>query len=285
MPTSDRARTYDPPDPAVEPCVVGALAEDLLPFGDITTSLLPHDRPATGSLVARHPGVLAGARCVEVVVAKVDPRLEVTWTTDDGQPIMQGQAFATVSGPLTSILTAERTALNFLCHLSGVATLTRSVVQSMPGRTRVRDTRKTLPCLRALEKAAVRAGGGTNHRGSLSEAILVKDNHLSLLGVREAVALARERWPDRRVEIECDTLDQVEQAVEAGADCVLLDNMSVGQVRAALEVVRERIPVEASGGITLDNVAAYAATGVDFVAIGALTQSAPALDIGLDLLG
>jgi nicotinate-nucleotide pyrophosphorylase (carboxylating) len=184
------------------------------------------------------------------------------------------------------VLTAERTALNFLCHLSGIATLTRRYVEAARP-ARVRDTRKTTPGLRALEKAAVRAGGGVNHRGSLSDGILVKDNHLGGLGVDEAVERARARWPGRTVQVECDTADQVKAALVAGADLVLLDNMAPDQVGVCVALVRAAprpCLVEVSGGVTLDNVAAYAAAGADLVAVGALTHSAPALDIGLDLL-
>jgi nicotinate-nucleotide pyrophosphorylase (carboxylating) len=207
-----------------------------------------------------------------------------------------------VGGPLRSILSAERTALNFLCHLSGVATLTRRYVAAVggcaeggdgpgAGATRVLDTRKTTPGLRALEKAAVRAGGGTNHRGSLSEGVLVKDNHLAGMGIAQAVALARARWPGRMVEVECDRPEQVEEAVRAGATMVLLDNMTPEEVAACVALAdpagrgpgRRPVAVEVSGGVSLDTAPAYAAARPDFVSVGALTHSAPALDLGLDL--
>jgi nicotinate-nucleotide pyrophosphorylase (carboxylating) len=181
------------------------------------------------------------------------------------------------------VLTAERTALNLLSHLSGVASVTRRYVDAAGGRLAIRDTRKTTPGLRALEKAAVRAGGGVNHRGSLSDGLLLKDNHLAGMGIADAVGEARRRWPGRAVQVECDSLDQVEEAVAAGSDLVLLDNMAPEQVRAAVETVSGRCVVEVSGGVTLDAVAAYAATGADLLSVGALTHSAPALDIGLDV--
>jgi nicotinate-nucleotide pyrophosphorylase (carboxylating) len=190
---------------------------------------------------------------------------------------------------LASILTAERTALNFLNHLSGVATLTRRFVDaaSSAGRARIWDTRKTTPGLRSLEKAAVRAGGGVNHRGNLSDWVLLKDNHIALFGIADAVKRARERWPARTVHVECERLDQVQEAVTAGVDAVLLDNMSPDEVRACVTVLRAGDPrclIEVSGGIDLDTVAAYAAAGADLISVGAITSSAPTLDIGLDVL-
>jgi nicotinate-nucleotide pyrophosphorylase (carboxylating) len=194
---------------------------------------------------------------------------------------------ATVDGALRSILTAERTALNFLCHLSGVATATRRFVDLVGDRARVVETRKTVPGLRALEKAAVRAGGGTNHRGSLSDMVLVKDNHLGELRITDAVERARTLWPGRGVEVECERIEQVVEAVEAGADVVMLDNMDPDEVAKCVAIVRDGaragVLVEASGGITLDNVRAYVDAGVDLVSTSAITQSAPALDIALDV--
>jgi nicotinate-nucleotide pyrophosphorylase (carboxylating) len=209
----------------------------------------------------------------------------------DGGDTAPGTVIGRVEGPFRSILTAERTALNFLCHLSGVATAARRFRDAAAAgdpRARVWDTRKTTPGLRALEKAAVRAGGAVNHRGSLSEAVLVKDNHLGGLTIAEAVARAAERWPGRMIEVECDRLEQVGEAVAAGATLVLCDNMTPDEVSASVRLVREHprggtVLVEASGGITLDNVAAYAAAGADVISVGAITHSAAILDIGLDL--
>ncbi len=276
-----------PPDTAVQDAVGRALTEDLEPLGDLTAALLPPEAYGDAAIVSRADGVVAGRRCAVEAFARVDPSIEVTWLLDDGSPVARGHVVARVRGPLAAMLTAERTALNFLCHLSGIATLTRAYVDAAAtgGPARIWDTRKTTPGLRALEKAAVRAGGGANHRGNLSEWVLLKDNHLAGLGIADAVDAARDRWPGRTVEVEADRLDQVGQAVAAGADLVLLDNMTPGQVARAVD---ERGParrplLEVSGGVTLETVAAYAATGADLISVGALTHSAPALDLGLDV--
>jgi nicotinate-nucleotide pyrophosphorylase (carboxylating) len=264
--------------------VARALSEDLGPVGDITSALLPPGLAGAASLVPRAPGVLAGRAAADEVFRQVDPAIAVAWHADDGDALVARTPFARVEGPLASILTAERTALNLLGHLSGVATLTRRYVDAVAGTAAaIRDTRKTTPGLRALEKAAVRAGGGVNHRGSLSDAVLVKDNHLGGVPVDEAVARARRLWPGRTVQIECDTVDQVKAALVAGADLVLLDNMSPDEVAACVALVAHRCLVEVSGGVTLDTAAAYAAAGADLISVGALTHSAPVLDIGLDL--
>jgi nicotinate-nucleotide pyrophosphorylase (carboxylating) len=272
-----------PPRPAVREAVARALAEDLGPLGDLTASLVPAGTVALARVVPREDGVLAGVPCATEAFALVDPAIEVRWFADDGEEVTKGQVVGEVRGELAGILTAERTALNFLCHLSGVATLTRRYVRAARGQARIRDTRKTTPGLRALEKAAVRAGGGTNHRGDLSDGILVKDNHLAGLSIADAVRRARLRWPGRAVEVECDTPEQVAEAVAAGAELVLLDNMSPEMVRRCVELVAGRALVEVSGGVTLDTVAAFADAGADLISVGALTHSAPALDIGLDV--
>jgi nicotinate-nucleotide pyrophosphorylase (carboxylating) len=264
--------------------VASALAEDLGPLGDITAALLPSKATAEAFLVPRTAGVLAGCPAAREAFAQVDRTLGVAWSAWDGDDVIAGSSVARVTGRLASILTAERTALNFLCHLSGIATVTRRYVELTAGTgARIRDTRKTTPGLRALEKAAVRAGGGVNHRGNLSDGILVKDNHLGGMSIAEAVSESRRLWPGRTVQVECDTVDQLEQALAAGAELVLLDNMSPEEVGAAVKLVDHRCLVEVSGGVTLDTVAAYATTGADLIAIGALTHSAPVLDIGLDL--
>jgi nicotinate-nucleotide pyrophosphorylase (carboxylating) len=279
----------DPPRPAVVDAVSRAIAEDVLPLGDLTAGLVPSTRRATVDVVSRAHGVVAGRACAIEAFAQVDPDLAVTWLLADGSAVAPGDVIATVEGPLRSILTAERTALNFLGRLSGVATLTRAyvdAVRSANPSARVLDTRKTTPGLRALEKAAVRAGGGVNHRGSLSEAILVKDNHLGGATITETVDRARRLWPGRMVEVECDRLEQVREAVEAGATVVMLDNMEPDQVAEAVALVREADSdalIEVSGGVTLESAPALAAIGVDLISAGALTHSAPALDIGLDL--
>jgi nicotinate-nucleotide pyrophosphorylase (carboxylating) len=275
---------FDPPVTAVREAVARALAEDLGVLGDLTsTALVPADAAGTGHFVARSAGVLAGTAAAAEVFAQLDPAVTVTWAAQDGDALHAGQRIGTVAGPLRSILTGERSALNFLGHLSGVATLTRAYVEACAGRSRIRDTRKTTPGLRALEKAAVRAGGGANHRGNLSDAVLVKDNHLRHCGIADAVDRARSRWPGVTVEVECDTLDQVAEAKAAGADLVLVDNMSPDDVAKAVGIAGGAFPIEVSGRVTVDTVAAYAAAGADLVSVGALTHSAPVLDIALDL--
>ena len=276
---------------AVTDAVGRALVEDLTPLGDLTSALLPDDLEADAAFVARAAGVLAGQPCAAETFRQIDPDVAVDWLRRDGDPLEPGTVIATVQGRLQPILTAERTALNFLGHLSGIATLTRRYVDAAAttGRARVWDTRKTTPGLRTLEKAAVRAGGGANHRGNLSDWILLKDNHLALMGIAGAVAAAKDRWPARTVHVECDRLDQVEEALAAGADALLLDNMTPDEVRACVEAAdrvgeKARRPLlEVSGGITLDTIASYAGTGVDTISVGAITNSAPVLDIGLDI--
>jgi nicotinate-nucleotide pyrophosphorylase (carboxylating) len=273
----------DPPLTAVRDVVGRALAEDLGVFGDLTAGLVPPEATVTASLVARAAGVLAGRLAATETFAAVDPAIEVTWAAADGDRIDAGCVLARVAGPLASVLTAERTALNLLGHLSGVATLTRRFVDAAGSTSRIRDTRKTTPGLRALEKAAVRAGGAVNHRGSLSDGILLKDNHLAGISIEAAVAESKRRWPSVPVEVECDTLDQVKIAVTAGADMILVDNMEPSEVAAAVQIVGGHIPVEVSGRVNLETVAGFAAAGADLISVGALTHSAPVLDIGLDL--
>ncbi len=283
------APVLDPPRAAVVAAVTAAIAEDVLPLGDLTAALVAADRRATVDVVCRGTGVVAGQACAVETFAQIDPGVTVAWKRVDGSAVGPGDVVATVEGPLRSILTAERTALNFLGHLSGVATLTRAYVEAVRAAnpvTRVIDTRKTTPGLRALEKAAVRAGGGHNHRGSLSEAVLVKDNHLGGATIAEAVGRARQLWPGRMVEVECDRLDQVDEAVAARATVVMLDNMGPDLVAEAVARVRAAgsdALVEVSGGVTLATAPALAAAGADMLSAGALTHSAPALDLGLDL--
>jgi len=273
-----------PPLVAVRDVVARALAEDVLPLGDLSAGLVPAHVRARACFVSRGEGVLAGRLCAAEVFAQIDPELKVDWHLDDGDAVTPRTAIAVVGGPLRSILTAERTALNLLCHLSGVASITRSYVRAVAGTdVRILDTRKTTPGLRALEKAAVRAGGGHNHRGNLSDFVLVKDNHLAGVSITEAVRRATAQWPMRMVEVECDRLDQVQEALTAGAGGVLLDNMTPVEVAACVAEVGGRISVEVSGGVTLDTVRAYAGAGPDFISVGALTASAPSFDIGLDI--
>jgi len=284
----------DPPRPLVGRAVARALAEDLGALGDLTAMLVPAEAAARAVVVARTSGVLAGRLCALEAFAQVDASVVVDWHLPDGTALEPGAVVAEVAGPLRSLLTAERTALNFLGHLSGVATVARRFVVAVSAAnpsTRVLDTRKTTPGLRALEKAAVRAGGAWNHRGSLSDAVLLKDNHLGRLGIAEAVHLARRWWPGRPVEVECDRQDQVAEAVDAGASVVMLDNMTPEEVGACVVLVREHtagtpgsVLVEVSGGVTLETAPAYAAAGADLVSVGAITHSAPVLDLGLDLV-
>ena len=278
---------FDPPVHVVRVLVAAALAEDLGPMGDLTAALVPADASATVDVVARAEGVIAGTACATEVFAQLDPRVAVRWLADDGDAVGRGAKVGEVAGPLRSLLTGERSALNFLCHLSGVASLTRRFVEAAGPTARIWDTRKTIPGLRAVEKAAVRAGGGVNHRGSLSEFVLVKDNHLAGMGITAAVARARALWPGRTVEVECDRPEQVQEAIAAGATMVLLDNMSPEMVRACVSMARTTAPpgflVEVSGGVTLDNVRAYADAGADLISTSVVTQSAPALDLAFDL--
>lgn len=220
------------------------------------------------------------------VFRQVDPTVTVEWHAADGDSVSSGQELAVVVGPRASVLTAERTALNFLSHLSGIATEVSRFVAAAAGggRARIRDTRKTTPGLRVLEKAAVRAGGGENHRMGLSEWVMFKDNHLAGMSIAEGVSAARRSWPDRLVYVECDRIEQVEEALAAGADALLLDNMAPAEARACVAQAAGRdCLLEASGGITLETVAEYAATGVDFISVGRITNSAPALDVALDM--
>lgn len=285
------SRVYEPPLDAVRDAVARALAEDLLPLGDLTSRMLPPEATATAAFVAREAGVLAGRLCADETFRQVDPDVAMAWELSDGDPIEPGQVIGRVDGRLTTVLTGERTALNFMCHLSGIATLVRTYVEEAArgGEAKVWDTRKTIPGLRSLAKAAVRAGGGRNHRGNLSEWLMFKDNHLVGMSITEAVERAHDQWPGRTIEVEADRLDQVEEATRAGAEAILLDNMSPDEVREAVALVTSivgegrRPLLEASGGIRLDTIASYAGTGVDMISVSRLTQSAPALDIGLDI--
>jgi nicotinate-nucleotide pyrophosphorylase (carboxylating) len=278
-----------PAAPQVADVVALALAEDLADGPDATAAAtIPEGTRFSGTVGARAAGVLAGVDAARLAFSAVDPRVDTVALRRDGDPLEPGAAVLRVSGPARGVLTAERTALNLLCHLSGVATLTAAYVAAVAGTGAVvRDTRKTLPGLRRLEKAAVRAGGGMNHRMSLGDGLLVKDNHVAAAGgvgaaTRQALAAAGARLP---VQIEVDSLAQLEEALEAGAHAVLLDNFSLGDMAAAVARCRALpVPVflEASGGVTLATVGAIAATGVDAIAVGGLTHSAPALDLGLD---
>ncbi|HEY3686693.1 MAG TPA: L-aspartate oxidase [Streptosporangiaceae bacterium] len=272
---------------AVAALVRTALAEDLADGTDVTSAAtIPAGQIATADVVARADGVVAGLIVARAVVAlSASGRVTAIPVAADGDRVAAGDRLLTLTGPTRDLLTAERTALNMLTHLSGIATATRQWVDAVAGTgAAIRDTRKTLPGLRALEKHAVRCGGGVNHRMSLSDAALIKDNHvLAAGGVAGAFRAVRNQWPDLPVEVECDTLDEVDEAVRAGADLVLLDNMAPELMRAAVARVGGRARLEASGGLHLSGARDVAETGIDYLSVGALTHSAPALDIALDL--
>ena len=264
-----------------------ALDEDLAAAGDVTTlATVPADATATGRFVVRQAGVIAGLDVAALVFDIVgDGSVTFDAIISDGARVQPGDTLALATGPMRALLTAERTALNFLGHLSGIATLTRRWVDAVEGTgAQIRDTRKTLPGLRALEKYAVVCGGGVNHRMSLSDAALVKDNHVVAAGgVVPAFERVRAAYPGLPIEIEVDTLEQAREVIDAGADLVLLDNMNAADMRAAVAYSAGRAKLEASGGLRLDTARQVAETGVDYLSIGALTHSAPVLDIGLDL--
>lgn len=269
-----------------------ALAEDL-EKGDVTTDGLIHgDQEGMALIVAKREGILAGTEVTRQVFRRVDPKLKVKLLLEDGARLRPDSRIATVSGSIASILKAERTALNFLQRLSGIASETNRYVEAVKGLpVRIMDTRKTTPGLRALEKHAVKAGGGENHRMSLGDGILIKDNHLAALrsqglNLKQIVAKARQNSPQRLpVEVEVGTVAEASEALEAGADVIMLDNMNLEDMCTAVHSIHGRALVEASGGITLHNVRAVAETGVDFISVGALTHSTKALDIGLELNG
>ncbi len=271
----------------LEPLVRMALLEDLGRAGDITTdALVPADLTAEAAFVARQPGVIAGLDLARIAFALVDSRVEMTVLAGDGATVSPGDVVARLHGPARAILTGERVALNFLGRLSGIATATASIVQSIAGhRTRVVCTRKTTPGLRAVEKYAVRCGGGVNHRFGLDDAMLIKDNHIAMAGgVIPALRAARAAAGHLvKIEIEVDTLDQLDEVLRIGADAVLLDNMTPEMLRQAVAMVDGRCVTEASGRIDRTTAPAIAAAGVDLMSAGWLTHSAAVLDIGLDM--
>ena len=274
------------PDVMLEPMVRMALLEDLGRAGDLTTdTIVPANATDELRLMARQDGVLAGLDMARLAFTLMDSRMEFTPVCSDGTVLKPGMEIARIRGKSRAILSAERVALNYLCHLSGVASATHSIVQSITGTgTRVTCTRKTMPGLRALQKYAVRVGGGSNHRFGLDDAVLIKDNHIALAGgVATAVARARAGVGHMvKIELEVDTLSQLETALELGVDVVLLDNMSLEQLRTAVRMCKGRAITEASGRITPDSAPEVAATGVDQIAVGWITHSTRVLDIGLD---
>ncbi|MEQ1406964.1 carboxylating nicotinate-nucleotide diphosphorylase [Neorhizobium sp. Rsf11] len=270
----------------VEPLVRATLIEDLGLAGDVTSAaVIPSEHRSTVVMAARKAGVIAGLDAAALAFELVDPAITMTRHVQDGTTVGPGDTIATIEGPSRGLLTAERTALNFLGHLSGIATVTARIVNAVSNtRAAVVCTRKTTPGLRALEKYAVRAGGGLNHRFALYDAVLIKDNHVAIAGgVSEAIRRARANVGHMvKIEVEVDTFDQLREAMEIGVDAVLLDNMTPEQLREAVTIVGGRAITEASGGITPETAAAIAASGVDLLSVGWITHSAPTLDIGLD---
>jgi nicotinate-nucleotide pyrophosphorylase (carboxylating) len=269
----------------VEALVRAALAEDLRGGEDVTSVATTTDATITADVIARADGIVAGIAVAELAFALTVSDVELQRHVEDGDLVSRGDLLLTVVGSGRGLLTAERTALNLVCHLSGIATQTgRWVAALADSKAQIRDTRKTTPLLRSLEKYAVRCGGGVNHRMGLSDAALVKDNHVAAAGgVVAAYRMVRDRFPNLPVQVEVTTPEEAVEAVEAGADELLLDNMTATEMRRAVELVAGRARLEASGGLTLDRAAAVAATGVDYLSVGSLTHSAPALDIALDL--
>lgn len=274
------------PDFMLEPLVKSALLEDLGRAGDITTDSLFTEKEAwRGAIVARQPGTLAGISLARLAFQQLDKNIKFTPRKRDGEALKSNDVIATVVGSARAILTAERVALNFLCHLSGIATSTHQFVRIIqPSKSRISCTRKTTPGLRMVEKYAVRAGGGVNHRFGLDDAILIKDNHIAAAGsMRAAVHKARENVGHLvKIEVEIDNLKQLREALQLPIDAVLLDNMDAKTLKIAVQMSQRKIITEASGGISLKNVFDIAASGVDIISIGWITHSAPALDIGLD---
>ena len=274
----------------MEEIVDRALAEDL-GWGDITTeALIPSDQRGSASIIVKSEGILAGIEVAKKVFHQVDPGLRMDVLLEDGTRIKASDVIARVEGKVANILKAARVALNFLQRLSGIATETNRYVEAVEGLpVHIMDTRKTTPSLRVLEKYAVRVGGGENHRMNLSDGILIKDNHLAALrsrglSLKEIIAKTRQNAPKKlKIEVEVKTVPEALEAAEAGADIVMLDNMSLGDIRQAVKMIHGRALIEASGGITLDKVRAVAETGVDFISVGALTHSVKALDISLEV--
>lgn len=277
-----------PPLPTVmfESLVRATLLEDLGRAGDLTTdAVVPAGLDAELTLTARQRGVVAGLEVAALAFRLIDPAISVKVERPDGSAVLPGDVIASVCGPARGLLTAERTALNFLCHLSGIATATASIVEVIKGhKAQIVCTRKTTPGLRALEKYAVRAGGGSNHRFGLDDAILIKDNHIAIAGgIRPAIERARAHAGHMvKIEVEVDTLDQLQEVLSLGADAVLLDNMSPEQLARAVEITGGRAITEASGRVTRETAPAIAASGVDLISVGWITHSSPVLDIGLD---
>jgi len=267
-----------------DPILLSALREDISSEDVTTNAVMPTAIPGTVDLLCKEEGVIAGLPIFARVFALLDPAVKVAFFCQEGDAVSKGQRLAVVQGDIRVLLSGERAALNFLQRMSGIATYTRAVADRLNGtRTKLLDTRKTTPNLRLLEKYAVRVGGGHNHRFNLSDGVLLKDNHIAAAGgVKEALAMAKAYAPFvRKIEVEVENLDMVRQAVEAGADIIMLDNMTHEEMKEALSLIQGRAETECSGNVTLDNVAALADLGVDYISCGALTHSAPILDLSL----
>lgn len=271
----------------IDTIIEAALKEDM-PDGDVTSeSLVPPESVSKAILLVKEDGILAGIDVAARVFWKIDPHVVFDKNVEDGSSIRAGDTLARIEGPSISLLNGERTALNFLQRMSGIATLTQKFVKSLEGsQTQILDTRKTTPSLRSLEKYAVKMGGGTNHRLNLSDMVLIKDNHLKIVGnISEAVKRARDSvGPDLKIEIETTTLEEVKEAVRSGADMIMLDNMSPKRMREVVEWVDGKVPLEASGNVKLSTIKEIASSGVDFISVGGLTHSYQSLDISMEFL-
>lgn len=273
--------------PEIDAVIEAALEEDM-PEGDVTSeSLIPAESFSKAIFLAKEDGMLAGIDVASRVFLKIDPHIVFAKHKEDGQEICAGETLAQIQGPSLSLLKGERTALNFLQRMSGIATLTRKFVKAIEGtHTQILDTRKTTPSLRGLEKYAVKMGGGINHRLNLSEMVMIKDNHIRIVGsISEAVKRARDKVGSRiKIEVETTTLNEVKEAMRAGADMIMLDNMSPERIAEAVNWVDGRVPLEASGNVTLEMLKEIASTGVDYISVGSLTHSYRSLDISLEFL-
>lgn len=270
------------PDHTLREQVARALAEDI-GSGDVTAALVPEELSARASIISREAAVLCGTAWVNEVFQQIDPAIQVDWQRADGVTLQPDQVVCTLTGPARSLLTGERTALNFLQTLSGTATQTRHYVDAIAGTgCRILDTRKTLPGLRLAQKYAVQCGGGENHRLGLYDMVLIKENHITAAGsIRQAIVAARNNAPGLVIEVEVETLPQLQEALEAGVDRILLDNMDLTTVQQAVRLTAHRVPLEASGGVTLESVRRVAETGVDYISIGAITKHVHAVDLSM----
>ena len=262
-----------------------ALAEDL-GTGDVTAALIPADSVATAVLITREEAVLCGSAWFDAVLQALDDTINIAWLARDGDVVTANQALCEIRGPTRALLSGERCAMNFVQLLSGTASMTRRYVAAVTGtRAHILDTRKTLPGLRVAQKYAVRCGGGGNHRFGLYDAILIKENHIAASGsIERVIRVARQRYPSLSVEIEVENLDELQQALHAGAKRILLDNFALADLRAAVAATANRVHLEASGGVSLDNVRAIAETGVEFISVGALTKHVHAIDLSLRIV-